>query len=136
MRQLISKLGIGVTIAVALFALGHRLSAQDLPDEFVNLQVLDPDISKEDLKATMKGFTAELGVKCTFCHTLDEYDKDDNDHKLVAREMIRLVAKLRQDLDTYFPKEAKPEQISCWTCHRGEAEIPEYEPVEDDDWVR
>lgn len=136
MRHPIGKLGMVTTMVMALAAAGAALPAQDLPDEFVNLQVLDPDISKEELKATMKGFTNGLGVKCTFCHTLDEYDKDDNEHKQMARDMIRLVDMLRENLHTYFPEETKEDKITCWTCHRGEAEVPEWEPVADDDWVR
>ena len=71
----------------------------------------------------MKGFTEQLGVKCSHCHVLDEYDKDDNEHKIVARQMIRLVQFMRDNTLEYFKEGTKTNQIGCWTCHRGEAEI-------------
>ena len=33
-----------------------------------NLQVLPKDISREELIATMRGYTAGLGVQCNYCH--------------------------------------------------------------------
>ncbi len=113
--------------------------AADMPDTFQNLQVLPEDIPKDDLKAIMRGFTEQLDVKCSFCHTIDEYDKDDNKHKRITRDMIRLVQHLRDDSDEWFPKpkedEAdKPEVLTCWMCHRGSAEVEPFTPDEEDSW--
>ena len=109
--------------------------AQELPDEFQNLKILDPDISKDALKEIMTGFTEQLGVKCTHCHVLGEYHKDDNKHKDAARKMINLVQYMRENAATYFKKDVEPNQIACWTCHRGEAEVEGYFPEEEDeDW--
>ena len=125
-----------LALALLTTLAGPRLAAQDnLPNEFKNLQILDPDISKVDLKATMKGFTEGLGVKCTFCHEIKAYDKDDSEHKVAARQMIRLVDHLRETKETYFPEDTEDDLLRCWTCHRGEAEI-ETSSDEDDDWVR
>ena len=86
-----------------------------------NLQVLDFE-SERDLKKYMKTISKDLGVKCTFCHDLN--DKSiDTAHKLVAREMM----KMQRDLNKqYFSmigdsllKHENTLQISCWTCHRG-----------------
>ena len=86
-----------------------------------NLQVLDFE-SERDLKKYMKTIGKDLGVKCTFCHDLN--DKSiDTDHKLIAREMI----KMQVDLNKHFfaqigdslLKRENTLQISCWTCHRG-----------------
>ena len=53
-----------------------------------NLKVLDFE-SERDLKKYMKTIGKDLGVKCTFCHDLN--DKSiDTDHKLIAREMIKM----------------------------------------------
>ena len=123
-----------VLAAVALVSfIPWTSSAQELPDEFQNLQVLSPDISKDELKEIMTGFTEALGVKCTFCHTIDEYDKDDNKHKPMARNMIKLVVHLLENAEVYFPEETDQKKIGCATCHQGEAEIEVYSP-EDDDW--
>jgi hypothetical protein len=124
-----------LTLPLLPVIVGSALPAQDLPDKFQNLQVLPSDISKEDLKETMEGFTEALGVKCTFCHILEEYEKDDQEHKLVARKMIKLMQTMRKNQKEFF-KDGTPEtKISCWTCHRGESEIPEYTEDDDDDWI-
>jgi len=92
--------------------------------EFKNVQVLEYE-SERDLKKYMKSISKDLGVKCTFCHDLN--DKSiDTDHKLIAREMI----KMQQDLNKqYFAimgdslmKREHAIQISCWTCHLGTKE--------------
>lgn len=86
-----------------------------------NLQFLQFE-SDRDLKKYMKEISKDLGVKCTFCHDLN--DKSiDTDHKLIAREMMIM----QQDLNkNYFAmigdsllKLENEMQISCWTCHRG-----------------
>ena len=113
--------------------------AADMPDTFQNLQVLPEDISKDELKAVMRGFTEQLDVKCSFCHVIDEYHLDDNKHKRIARDMIRLVQHLRDDRDEWFPKpkedeQDKPEVLTCWMCHRGSAEVEPFTPDEEDSW--
>jgi hypothetical protein len=95
----------------------------DFPTTFKNLKVFDKDIAPKELKAAMDGFTDQLGVKCTFCHVLDAYDKDERPHKNDARQMIQLVNFMKANMPKYFAKEVKPEKIECWLCHRGEAEI-------------
>ena len=89
-----------------------------------NLQVLDFE-SERELKKYMKTIGKDLGVKCTFCHDLN--DKSiDTEHKLVAREMMKMQKNLNKQ---YFAmnsdsllKHQNTLQISCWTCHRGTAE--------------
>jgi len=92
-----------------------------MQDKPKNLQVLEFD-SNRDLKKYMKVIGKDLGVKCTFCHDLN--DKSiDTAHKLVAREMM----KMQRDLNKqYFAmigdsllKHENTLQISCWTCHHG-----------------
>ena len=109
-------------------------ASADMPDSFQNLQVLPKDISKDELKGLMNSFTEQLDVKCSFCHVIDEYDKDENKHKLIARDMIRLVGTLRQGIGDYFPDDTEPDKVGCWTCHRGSAEIESFVPPEDDEW--
>ena len=89
-----------------------------------NLQVLDFK-SERELKKYMKTIGKDLGVKCTFCHDIN--DKSiDTPHKLIAREMMRM----QMDLNKHFFVQLKDSlhihgelpQISCWTCHRGSKE--------------
>jgi len=86
-----------------------------------NLQVLDFE-SVRDLKKYMKTIQKNLGVKCTFCHNIN--DKSiDTEHKIIAREMMKMQMDLNQRFFTQIGdsllKHENTLQISCWTCHRG-----------------
>jgi hypothetical protein len=135
MRRPLWVIGSVVAGLALLLALAPDSRAQEIPDEFSNLRILPESIAKEELKGIMTGFTEQLGVKCTHCHVLGEYHKDENEHKLVARQMIRLVQHMRENTELYFKEGTELNQIGCWTCHRGEAEIDGFFPEEEDeDW--
>jgi nitrate/TMAO reductase-like tetraheme cytochrome c subunit len=61
---------------------------------FKNLQILPKDISDHDLDSVMHHFSASLGVKCNFCHVVNEEAKkldaasDDKPEKNIARKMM------------------------------------------------
>jgi len=95
-----------------------------------NLKVLPKNISKEDLDKVMDGFKASLGVRCNYCHASVkdnprkmDFASDDNVKKEVARDMMRMTAKINKK---YFQKTIKDGnglvEISCTTCHNGKAE--------------
>ena len=97
-----------------------------------NLQVLDIE-SERDLKKYMKTISKDLGVKCTFCHDIN--DKSiETAHKIVAREMM----KMQMDLNKHYFAQIGDSllhrkntlQISCWTCHRGSNEPQLIRPKE------
>ena len=100
--------------------------------QFKNMQVLDFE-SERNLKKYMKSIAKDLGVKCTFCHDLND-KAIDTDHKLVAREMM----KMQMDLNKHFfaqigdslLKRENTLQISCWTCHQGSNEPQVVRPKE------
>ena len=78
-----------------------------------NLKVLD-FTSTKDIKKYMKIISKDLGVKCKYCHDMN--DKSiDTEHKNIARFMMTMV---QTQNDSVFNYEGAP-QISCWTCHRG-----------------
>ena len=86
-----------------------------------NLQVLDFE-SVRDLKKYMKTIQKDLGVKCTFCHDIN--DKSiDTEHKIIAREMMKMQIDLNKrffsQMGDSLLKHENTLQISCWTCHRG-----------------
>ncbi len=78
-----------------------------------NLKILKPD----QLMPAMRSYTAGLGVKCDYCHIQGDFASDENRHKITARRMIEMT----QQINTHFGGEAK-ERVTCYTCHRGEAE--------------
>ena len=120
-----------VTVSLCLLGLAiaaPALRAQKIAWPPKNLQVLDKGITQEQLKSTMEGFTDQLGVKCTHCHILDQYEKDDLEHKREARKMILLVQHMRANKAKYFKEGVKDELITCGTCHRGKDEPEEFVP--------
>ena len=71
------------------------LSISMIMGEFKNVQVLKFE-SERDLKKYMKSISKDQGVKCTFCHDLN--DKSiDKDHKIIAREMMLMQKNLNKE---------------------------------------
>lgn len=101
--------------------------------EVENVQVLPFKEKKEISKFMKKKVAKSLGVKCKFCHNMKDYSSDENPHKVVAREMMRMMMNVNQQLTSIqeAAQEAGMEhweeapQIDCWVCHRG-ATKPEY----------
>ncbi len=118
------------TVILLCFAAFVSLSfiAIDNKPRFKNLKVLPRDINKHQLDSVMDHFTVALGVKCTFCHVrLNDEQKnfdfasDDNNHKKIARNMMRMTNKLNKkyfDIKNSKAMEADLE-VSCFTCHGG-----------------
>ncbi|PST83965.1 c-type cytochrome [Pedobacter yulinensis] len=96
---------------------------------FKNLKVLPKNISKENLGRVMDEFKVALGVRCSFCHAPSKTDpkkmdfaSDENKHKDVARNMMRMTARINKK---YFHKDLKAgdlPQVTCMTCHNGKKE--------------
>ncbi len=112
--------------AAAAPVTGHDTTrTHELPAEFANLQVLPADISKDELKQTMKLITRSLGIKCDHCHLTDvrDFASDERREKVVAREMMRMVERINRDLLTW---EDAPE-ATCFMCHHGQPK-PQMKP--------
>ena len=132
MRQ---RRSIGRTVAFAcglglavLLITPTQASAQ-IPDEFTNLQLLPQDITQENLIGVMKSVTQALGVRCNHCHINNgdinnladfEFALDDNEHKGIARQMIRMVRAINSDLLPPPMSAEAGQRVTCNTCHRGE----------------
>ena len=97
-----------------------------------NMQVLNFE-SERDLKKYMKSISKDLGVKCQYCHDLN--DKSiDTDHKKIARDMMRMQMNLNKSffalLGDSLNNHENISQISCWTCHRGSKDSQTIKPKE------
>ena len=136
---------------IALFILGCTTTTSAPPPapanpEFKNLQVLPRDITREQLLATMRGFTRGLGVRCNHCHVVAatepeeklDFPADTKEEKRVARVMLQMVRQINKDwmhrveeAEGEHHEEASVEpaemRVVCWTCHRGKEE-PEMPP--------
>ncbi|MEO5798749.1 MAG: c-type cytochrome [Gemmatimonadales bacterium] len=97
------------------------------PDSLVNTQVIAHGTPVMQVVGQMRNFTGALGVRCQFCHVgeegmpLDKFDfaSDQKRTKLVARQMMRMVAEINRRLDTLPGRTPPGLQVSCNTCHRG-----------------
>jgi hypothetical protein len=118
-----------VTLAFAgMIALSLAFTKEEEP-VYKNLKILPKNISKEQLDSVMHHFTASLNVKCNFCHVRNEETKswdfasDDNKHKLVARQMMKMTDKINDKFfDVTGSKKNKLDaqlMVTCFTCHHG-----------------
>jgi len=107
-------------------------------DDPSNLEILPKDISADELRDTMRGFSQGTGARCSACHVgeveadLSTYDftLDDKGKKLKAREMIQLVSSINKQIAAAFPHAPEPPvQVTCATCHRGQAKPEMIEDV-------
>ena len=106
------------------------LSLGFMQDKQKHLQVLDFE-SERDLKKYMKSISKDLGVKCKFCHDLN--DKSiDTPHKEIARKMMQMQNDLNNSFFAHLGDSLDAHndipQISCWTCHRGSKEPQTIKP--------
>ena len=100
--------------------------------QFHNLKVLPPNITHDELIATMRGIARSLGTRCNHCHVANppgsaeefSYASDAKPEKNVARTMLRMVRNINAD---YLSKvNANGKTVTCYACHRGHV-IPETE---------
>ena len=95
--------------------------------DFENLQVLSSDMPRRELIELMKTYTRALDVRCEHCHVGEpggslatfDFASDDKSTKETARVMIRMT----EDLNRRYLAElgSSALQVSCETCHRGQA---------------
>src|SRR5262249_45464638 len=84
--------------------------------KYKNIQVLK-SLPAAQLRPMMNYFAATMGVTCAGCHVKTgdqwEFEKDDNNHKKIARKMILMTMELNKQ---HFNGKV---QITCMTCHQG-----------------
>lgn len=98
------------------------LCAQDTPKtELKNVTVLSFTKKRDILRYMKKVVVPELGVKCKFCHEMNDYSSDKKEHKMVAREMMSMV----QGINKNTMQKLGHRDVSCWDCHRGITPPPE-----------
>lgn len=84
---------------------------------FKNMQMLG-SVPAGQIPYYMGYFSAAVGEDCDFCHVKDDPASDDNEHKRITREMMRMSGRAAATIEgTRGP-------ITCWGCHRGHEEPP------------
>jgi photosynthetic reaction center cytochrome c subunit len=90
-----------------------RPAAQRTADRvYKNIQVLR-QLPADDLMRTMHLMRSSLGVRCDFCHDVDQYEADAKPTKDAARRMIRMV------MDLNARAFEGRTVVTCNTCHHG-----------------
>lgn len=117
-----SRLAV-LTLSALLLA---AVARAQVPESFTNLQYFPKDISRDQLIATMRGFSFSLNVRCAYCHGGKDsgdlkgtnFASDDKETKRKARAMLRMVDAINQQ---YVGKLDPPavHQVECVTCHHG-----------------
>jgi predicted trehalose synthase len=123
---------VSVIFLAACAAISQQKAQAPVADnlQFHNLQVLPPNITHDELIATMRGIARSLGTKCNHCHVAnapgseEEFDfaSDAKPEKKVARTMLRMTRDVNAN---YVSKvNAHGQTVTCFTCHRGHT-VPE-----------
>lgn len=96
---------------------------QNKPAEevFKNIQLLKGMPAGRLLAVMEIGYSKSLGVNCTHCHVVDQWEKEDKPTKQITREMAAMSRTINTDLLKKV-KNLKSENpvINCTTCHRGQ----------------
>ena len=117
---------VGLMLAGAS-SLSAQVQGKFPPDSLINVQVFPKSTPVMDVVGAMRNFTSSLGVRCQFCHVgsegqpLSQFDfaSDQKRNKVVARQMMRMLAEVNRRLDTIPGRDHPAITATCATCHRG-----------------
>jgi hypothetical protein len=66
-------------------------------------------------------FSRSLGVNCTHCHVVGEWEKEEKPTKQIARDMWKMMMAITNDqLKNIKGLKGPNPTVNCTTCHRGE----------------
>ena len=121
-----------LSLVAACAAISTQKSQAPKPDnlQFKNLQVLSPNITHDELVATMRTYARSLGTRCDHCHLetmvngkeQTDFASDAKPEKNVARTMMRMTRAINGDYVSHV--NAHGQSVTCATCHRGHT-VPE-----------
>ncbi len=119
---------LAALMSVAILLAGVTTVSAQIPDEFTNLQLLNPEIEKDRLVGTMKNWADGLGVRCNHCHVGPDdlqgmnFASDEKAEKRTARKMLEMSRVINRELMKEIPiaEGRRSMVVSCFTCHRGQ----------------
>ncbi len=97
---------------------------EQMPAEQVykNIQMLKGMPAARVLAIMNRGYSNSLGVSCSHCHVVGEYDREDKPMKQIARDMSAMVTTINGTLLKNIKNLKSPDAvINCGTCHNGRA---------------
>lgn len=114
-------------VALGAAPLGAQVAGKFPPDSLVNVQIIPRTTDVSTVIGMMRNYAGWLGVRCQFCHVGEEgrpldsfnFSSDEKRTKVVARQMMRMVAEINSRLDTIPGRTAPGLNVNCMTCHRG-----------------
>jgi len=109
---------LGFIRAVLVAGIGCAPVAVQAQEEPQNVQVLT-ELTYKEITQYMKTVSKSVGKKCTFCHVEDEFHLDQKEHKVQARDMMKMLKEMNEK---YLKGRG-----TCYMCHRGTPE-PILEP--------
>lgn len=134
---LLSLVLIAAPASIAAQASGHFP-----PDSLVNTRVIPHATPIPQVLGMMRTFAGGLGVRCTYCHVGEEgkslsavdFPNDQKRTKLVARQMMLMVAEINRRVDTLPGRTSDGLTVTCATCHHGNSRpVPLYGVIADAD---
>ena len=99
-------------ILIFLISIVPAAHAQTAGQKFKNIQIFKT-LPATQIDPTMAFISGSLGVRCSYCHASNGFDKDDKQTKLTARGMIQMVFDLNKR--NFIGQDP----VTCYTCHRG-----------------
>ena len=107
-----------------------------------NLQVLPKDFTGDQVVDVMHKFEGALGVECEYCHAKNPTPSPTTGHLDFAsdanpmKDRARIMMRMSEDVNQHFLAELKDppaeHQVSCGTCHRGNAKPTVFVPPPDE----
>jgi hypothetical protein len=104
-------------------ALAKIAGRENQPAESVykNIKLFKGAPASRVLRIMAQGFDPALGVSCSHCHVVGEYDKEDKPTKQIARDMFAMVNTINTDILPKIKNLKSPNPaVNCSTCHRGQ----------------
>ena len=104
-------------------ALAKIAGRENQPAESVykNIKIFQGTPANRLLRIMAQGFDPALGVSCSHCHVVGEYDKEDKPTKQVARDMFAMVMAINTQYLSKIKNLRSPNPVvNCSTCHRGQ----------------
>src|SRR5437868_6284637 len=102
-------------------ALAKIAGRENQPAEsvFKNIKIFQGQPASRVLRIMAQGFDPALGVSCSHCHVVGEYDKDDKPTKQIARDMFAMVGAINTQYLAKIKNLRSPNpSVNCSTCHR------------------
>ncbi|MFN0109702.1 MAG: c-type cytochrome [Blastocatellia bacterium] len=100
---------------------------ETMEQKYKNIQALK-GLPASQMRAMMNYISASTGMTCGECHVKNgdqwAFEKDDNNHKVIARRMITMTVEINK---ASFNGRT---QVTCYTCHQGHDHPMHVPPVE------